>query len=190
MTSQAQAAEALPDVRGLAFVGFPLHPAKKPSTGRADHLSEVKIPMLFLQGTRDDLADLTLLEPIVQKLGTRATLKRIEVDRDHDGRPDRWEEYVTAADKDAEPGPQIVRAEEANGPDDRVTRREQYEGGQLRTVEEDTDLDGRVDKWETYKDNRLLTVDLDLEGTGSPNRRLSYGPSGEVTSSPVPPSPQ
>jgi hypothetical protein len=129
-------------------------------------------------------------KPDLRAIMDGATLKRIEVDRDHDGRPDRWEEYVTAADKDAEPGPQIVRAEEANGPDDRVTRREQYEGGQLRTVEEDTDLDGRVDKWETYKDNRLLTVDLDLEGTGSPNRRLSYGPSGEVTSSPVPPSPQ
>ncbi|MFC4314958.1 alpha/beta family hydrolase [Steroidobacter flavus] len=78
MTSQAQAAKPLPEVRGLAFVGFPLHPAKKPSTERAAHLSEVKIPMLFLQGTRDDLADLTLLEPIVQKLGASATMKRIE----------------------------------------------------------------------------------------------------------------
>jgi predicted alpha/beta-hydrolase family hydrolase len=78
MTSQAQAAKPLPDVRGLAFVGFPLHPAKKPSTERATHLSDVKIPMLFLQGTRDDLADLTLLEPIVEKLETRATLKRID----------------------------------------------------------------------------------------------------------------
>lgn len=78
MTSQAQAAKPLPDVRGLAFVGFPLHPAKKPSTERAAHLSDVNIPMLFLQGTRDDLADLTLLEPIVQKLGSSATLKRIE----------------------------------------------------------------------------------------------------------------
>jgi predicted alpha/beta-hydrolase family hydrolase len=78
MTSQTQAESPLPDVRGLAFVGFPLHPAKKPSTERATHLSEVKIPMLFLQGTRDDLADLTLLEPIVQKLGPSATMKRIE----------------------------------------------------------------------------------------------------------------
>ena len=78
MTSQAQAAQPLPDVRGLAFVGFPLHPAKKPSVERAAHLSDVTIPMLFLQGTRDDLADLTLLEPIVDKLGSRATLKRIE----------------------------------------------------------------------------------------------------------------
>ncbi len=78
MTSQAQAANPLPEVRGLAFVGFPLHPAKKPSVERAAHLSDVKIPMLFLQGTRDDLADLTLLEPIVKKLGTTATMKRIE----------------------------------------------------------------------------------------------------------------
>jgi uncharacterized protein len=78
MTSQAQAAKPLPDVRGLAFVGFPLHPAKKPSVERAAHLSEVKVPMLFLQGTRDDLADLTLLEPIVDKLGSHATMKRIE----------------------------------------------------------------------------------------------------------------
>ncbi len=78
MTSQAQAAKPLPDVRGLAFVGFPLHPAKKPSTERATHLAEVKIPMLFLQGTRDDLADLTLLEPIVQRLGPSVTMKRID----------------------------------------------------------------------------------------------------------------
>jgi predicted alpha/beta-hydrolase family hydrolase len=78
MTSQAQSAKVLPEVRGLAFVGFPLHPAKKPSAERAAHLSEVKIPMLFLQGTRDDLADLTLLEPSVAKLGASATMKRIE----------------------------------------------------------------------------------------------------------------
>lgn len=78
MTSQAQAAKPLPDVRGLAFVGFPLHPAKKPSTERAAHLAEIQTPMLFLQGTRDDLADLSLLEPIVQKLGPGATMKRIE----------------------------------------------------------------------------------------------------------------
>ena len=78
MTSQAQAAKPLSEVRGLTFVGFPLHPAKKPSIERATHLSDVEIPMLFLQGTRDDLADLTLLEPIVQKLGPSATLKRID----------------------------------------------------------------------------------------------------------------
>jgi predicted alpha/beta-hydrolase family hydrolase len=78
MTSQAQAANALPDVRGLAFVGFPLHPAKKPAVERATHLSDVKVPMLFLQGTRDDLADLSLLEPLVANLGTHATLKRVD----------------------------------------------------------------------------------------------------------------
>lgn len=78
MTSQAQAASPLPDVRGLVFVGFPLHPPKKPATDRAAHLAEVRIPMLFLQGTRDELADLSLLTPIVEKLGTHATLKRIE----------------------------------------------------------------------------------------------------------------
>jgi predicted alpha/beta-hydrolase family hydrolase len=78
MTSQAQATKPLPEVRGLAFVGFPLHPAKKPSVERAAHLSDVNIPMLFLQGTRDDLADLSLLEPIVAKLGPSASMKRIE----------------------------------------------------------------------------------------------------------------
>jgi hypothetical protein len=66
MTSQAQALEPLEGVRGLAFVGFPLHPAKQPGTKRADHLRDVRIPMLFLQGTRDGLADLSLLTPIVQ----------------------------------------------------------------------------------------------------------------------------
>jgi uncharacterized protein len=78
MTSQAQAASALPGVCGLAFVGFPLHPAKKPSDDRAAHLSKIDIPMLFLQGTRDELADLGLLEPLVTKLGARATLKKLE----------------------------------------------------------------------------------------------------------------
>ncbi len=74
MTSQAQAVEALPEVRGLVFLGFPLHPAGKPSDERAQHLSEVLVPMLFLQGTRDDLATLDLLQPVVKKLGARATL--------------------------------------------------------------------------------------------------------------------
>jgi uncharacterized protein len=68
MTSQAQAASPLPGVRGLAFIGFPLHPAKQPGTKRAEHLQQVQIPMLFLQGTRDDLADLALLRPIIAKL--------------------------------------------------------------------------------------------------------------------------
>jgi predicted alpha/beta-hydrolase family hydrolase len=74
MTSQAQAAEPLAGVRGLAFLGFPLHPAGKPSETRAQHLLEVKVPMLFLQGTRDALADTTLLKPMVAGLGKRATL--------------------------------------------------------------------------------------------------------------------
>jgi hypothetical protein len=81
MTSQAQALEPLPDVRGLAFVGFPLHPAKRPGTDRGAHLREVRIPMLFLQGTRDELADLELLRPIVEALG-QATVHVVE-DADH-----------------------------------------------------------------------------------------------------------
>jgi predicted alpha/beta-hydrolase family hydrolase len=78
MTSQAQAKEALPGVRGLVFVGFPLHPAKKPGVERAAHLAQVKLPMLFLQGTRDALAEWGLIEPAVRALGNDATLERIE----------------------------------------------------------------------------------------------------------------
>ena len=78
MASQAHALSPLAGVRGLAFLGFPLHPAGKPSTERAAHLFEVKIPMLFLQGTKDALADLSLLEPLIAKLGARATLKLFE----------------------------------------------------------------------------------------------------------------
>jgi len=74
MTSQAQAASPLAGVRGLAFLGFPLHPAGKPSAERARHLLDVKVPMLFLQGTRDALADLGELRPVVAGLGKRATL--------------------------------------------------------------------------------------------------------------------
>jgi predicted alpha/beta-hydrolase family hydrolase len=75
MTSQAQAAAPLPKVHGLAFLGFPLHPAGRPSAERGKHLSGVQIPMLFLQGTRDELATLDLLEPLVAELGPRTTLK-------------------------------------------------------------------------------------------------------------------
>ena len=75
MTSQAQAAAALPNVRGLVFVGFPLHPAGKPADERAQHLQQVALPMLFLQGTRDELADLGLLRPVIESLGERATLE-------------------------------------------------------------------------------------------------------------------
>jgi len=82
MTSQAQAIAPLPGVKGLAFLGFPLHPAGKPSAERAEHLREVKIPMLFLQGTRDELAELELLQPLIDRLGARATLKLLP-DADH-----------------------------------------------------------------------------------------------------------
>jgi predicted alpha/beta-hydrolase family hydrolase len=74
MTSQAQAAEPMPGVRGLVFVGFPLHPEGKPGIERAAHLENVRVPMLFLQGTRDELADLALLGPVVDGLGSRASL--------------------------------------------------------------------------------------------------------------------
>jgi len=82
MTSQAQAATPLPGVLGLAFLGFPLHPAKQPSRERGKHLAEVKIPMLFLQGTRDALASRDELEPLCQELGARASLRLFE-DADH-----------------------------------------------------------------------------------------------------------
>ena len=78
MTSQAEAKAPLQGVRGLAFFGFPLHPAGKPSSERADHLADVKIPMLFLQGTNDKLAELDLLKPVVKKLGARASLHLID----------------------------------------------------------------------------------------------------------------
>lgn len=78
MTSQAAAQDLLPNVRGLVFFGFPLHPPNRPGTQRADHLAQVKIPMIFLQGTRDNFADLKLLQPIIAKLGNRATLKLFE----------------------------------------------------------------------------------------------------------------
>jgi uncharacterized protein len=82
MTSQAQAASPLPGVQGLVFLGFPLHPAGRPSDERANHLFEVKIPMLFLQGTRDALADTQIMEALTQRLGTRSILKLFQ-DADH-----------------------------------------------------------------------------------------------------------
>lgn len=82
MTSQAQAASPLPGVRGLVFFGFPLHPAGKPSDERAEHLFDVQIPMLFLQGTRDTLADTKLLKGVVKGFGKRATLQLYD-DADH-----------------------------------------------------------------------------------------------------------
>lgn len=78
MTSLAASKETLPYVRGIAFVGFPLHPAGAPGQGRADHLAQVEVPMLFLQGTRDTLADLDLLRPVIDNLGSRATLHVVD----------------------------------------------------------------------------------------------------------------
>ena len=82
MTSQAQAAAPLPGVRGLVFLGFPLHPVGQPSDERGKHLFDVQIPMLFLQGTRDDFANMQLIEPLCKQLGTRATLKLFQ-EADH-----------------------------------------------------------------------------------------------------------
>ena len=82
MTSQAQATAPLEGVRGLVFFGFPLHAAGKPSQERAAHLSDVTIPMLFLQGTRDALAELDQLKPVCGALGARATLTLFE-EADH-----------------------------------------------------------------------------------------------------------
>ena len=82
MTSLAAAEAPLPGVRGLAFFGFPLHPAGRPSTERADHLKKVQLPMLFLQGERDRLAEIDLLRPVCAGLGDRATL-HVVPDADH-----------------------------------------------------------------------------------------------------------
>jgi uncharacterized protein len=82
MTSQAQAASPLSGVRGLAFLGFPLHPPGQRSDERGKHLFEVQIPMLFMQGTRDEFADLQLLQHLTERLGARATLKLLQ-DADH-----------------------------------------------------------------------------------------------------------
>jgi predicted alpha/beta-hydrolase family hydrolase len=82
MTSQAQAASPLPGVQGLVFLGFPLHPAGRPSDERAEHLLDVQVPMLFLQGTRDALSDLELLAPVTRRLGQRASLRLVQ-DADH-----------------------------------------------------------------------------------------------------------
>lgn len=82
MTSQAAAGNLLGGVKGLVFFGFPLHPPNRPSTKRAEHLAKVSVPMLFLQGTRDTLADLALLRPICAQRGTRATLHIIR-EADH-----------------------------------------------------------------------------------------------------------
>ncbi len=82
MTSQAQAASPLPGVRGLVFLGFPLHPAGRPAQDRGDHLAGVACPMLFVQGTRDELADLALVTSLTARLGPLATLALFD-DADH-----------------------------------------------------------------------------------------------------------
>lgn len=82
MTSQAQALEPLPNVRGLVFLGFPLHPPEKPSADRAAHLSATGIPLLFIQGTRDGLARPALLRKVLKRLGKRATFRPVK-DADH-----------------------------------------------------------------------------------------------------------
>jgi uncharacterized protein len=104
MTSQAQSQTPLERVRGLAFLAFPLHPAERPGTDRATHLQQVEIPMLFIQGTRDELADLSLLRSVVTHLGARATLHLLE-DADHSfhvpARTGRKDSDVQAAALDA-----------------------------------------------------------------------------------------
>jgi hypothetical protein len=109
-------------------------------------------------------------------------LLRVELDRDGDGRADRWEYYDwpgTSAARGTPAEPKLItRAEEANGADATITRREYFDGGLVVRVEEDTDLDGRLDKWETYTSGVLARVDLDLAGSGRPTQRLTYEPSG------------
>jgi predicted alpha/beta-hydrolase family hydrolase len=104
MTSQAQALESLPGIVGLVFLAFPLHPAGRPSQERAAHLSDVNIPMLFLQGTRDELATLELLQPVVQRLGARATLKLLQ-DADHS-----FHVRASSGRRDADVRQELVRA--------------------------------------------------------------------------------
>lgn len=125
-------------------------------------------------GTMDALAHMD---------GTR--LRDIELDRDGDGQPDRWE-YYEPGTPDQPTGNRfdrwalIVRAEEARRPGASPTRREFYARGIIERVEEDTDLDGRVDKWERYERGELRELDLDLAGRGAPTQRLVYGPGGDV----------
>ena len=91
MTSQAQAISPLPGIRGLAFLGFPLHPAGKPGIERADHLADVKVPMLFVSGSRDALGEMDLLKPVVAGLGELATLARRPARRPFiQGRGQQW----------------------------------------------------------------------------------------------------
>ena len=111
-----------------------------------------------------------------------ARFKSVEIDRNGDGRPDRWEYYAqpAAASAPVAGASVLERAEESNAPDGRVTRREWYRDGVIARIEEDTDLDGRIDKWETYSQGALVQLDLDLDGKGVPTRRFVYGASGAL----------
>jgi hypothetical protein len=117
------------------------------------------------------------------KVDTRAFMdgvrvQRVEIDRNRDGRADRWEYYGPNTSAGA---PQIERAEESDAPNGRITRREFYEAGRVIRVEEDTDGDDRVDKWEYYTRGLLNRVELDFDGHGKPTQRLMYGLGGSVT---------
>jgi hypothetical protein len=99
------------------------------------------------------------------------TIKYIEIDRNLDGKADRWEYYVSNV---------IDHAEESNGPGQTITRREFFIGGVIRRVVDDVDVDGRPDKWEHYDSGTLTRVDLDLVGKGYPSQRLTYSPDGNL----------
>ena len=100
-------------------------------------------------------------------------IKSVEIDRNGDSTPDRWEYYNAA--------PNVIdHAEEANGPDARISRREFYADGVIRRVVDDTDFDGRPDKWEQYEGGALSEVELDLVGKGYASQRLVYAASGDV----------
>jgi hypothetical protein len=119
------------------------------------------------------------------RIDTRAfmdgtTVQRIEIDRNADGKPDRWEHYHTAARARARSEVEIERVEEANGSDERITRRAFYERGTVVRVEEDINDDGRIDKWEHYANGQLVRVELDLKGAGFPDRRMTYRRDGTV----------
>ncbi len=111
-----------------------------------------------------------------------AVIKYIEIDRNGDGRPDRWEYYGSSPASGAAPASNLIdHADEANGAGQTITRREFYVDGAIQRVVDDTDADGRPDKWETYERGVLAQVDLDLLGKGRPTQRLRYDAAGHVT---------
>jgi hypothetical protein len=110
-------------------------------------------------------------------------IKYVEIDRNGDGVPDRWEYYGSSAGAavgGSGAANVIDHAEEANGPDRTITRREFYADGVIRRVVDDTNFDGRPDKWEQYDHGVLASVEMDLVGKGFPSQRLRYNASGEV----------